>query len=394
MIPGLLTVGAQMDLFRQALATFPEPPNRSNLTAHYGHLPSLWAAAQQGLSLKPYADEVTVTGSTSCNLPYRQDQPAASAHATESYSQPPVTNSSKQADLKPLSAAHCSSVACPSTTEHTVSLPEGPSQQPLHLRQVSTATEQAQLADQRQDSSCVASYSDALEHEASCWSSSPRGPSASSLLQKLRWVALGPQFNWSTRQYEHEPGVKPLPFELVLLAQHVVQACKELDSAGNSTSYTDQTSGVVLSRKDNASDTAASLCNANGAESQVVDSCSSQYEPDTALVNFYREGDTLGGHKDDAEVHGTFPIVSLSLGCDGIFLMGGQTKEVAPTALWLHSGDAVVLSGAARQCYHGVPRVIPGQCGFDERNCHDDMLDETMHTYMQNTRVNISIRQT
>lgn len=395
-VPGLLTVGAQMDLFRQALTTFPEPPNRSNLTAHHGHLPSLWPAAQQGLFLKPYAtntNEITHPSATSsCNLPHMQRQRAATAHPTESYSQPPVNNSSKQVDTKPLSATHDSSDTCPSTTHLTGASWQGLSDQPLHLRQGYSTLKQAQPADQRQDSSCVASRSGDLEGESSCWSSSPEGPSAASLLQKLRWVALGPQFNWSTRQYEHEPGVKPLSSELVMLAQHVVQACKELDA--RPTSYSGQTSGDVLSWKDNVSYADAALCNANGAGSQVDDSCNSLYEPDTALVNFYREADTLGGHKDDAEVHGTCPIVSLSLGCDGVFLMGGQTKDVAPTALWLHSGDAVVLSGAARQCYHGVPRVIPGQCCFDERDCHHDLLDEAIHTYMQSTRVNISIRQT
>ena len=188
--------------------------------------------------------------------------------------------------------------------------------------------------------------------------------------------------------------MKSLPSELVTLAQHVVQACKQLDSTSDSTTHTNWMSQDDLSRKHDASDAAASLRNANAAKPQVDYSCNSLYEPDTALVNFYREADTLGGHKDDAEVHGTCPIVSLSLGCDGVFLMGGQTKDVAPTALWLHSGDAVVLSGAARQCYHGVPRVIPGQCCFDERDCHGDWLDEAIHTCMQSTRVNISIRQT
>ena len=43
-----------------------------------------------------------------------------------------------------------------------------------------------------------------------------------------------------------------------------------------------------------------------------------------ALVNYYRQGDTLGGHKDDVEQDKTAPIVALSLGCDAIFLLGGR----------------------------------------------------------------------
>lgn len=33
--------------------------------------------------------------------------------------------------------------------------------------------------------------------------------------------------------------------------------------------------------------------------------------------------------------------------------MGGETRDTPPTPLLLRSGDVVVLSGAARRCYHG-----------------------------------------
>lgn len=219
------------------------------------------------------------------------------------------------------------------------------------------------------------------------WQSAPGGPSAASLLHKLRWVALGPQFNWSTRQYEEEPGVKPLPPQLVSLAQHVVSACQEVyqlrhnreDSypAGN-----DDSMQADLPERAQHASSACMLCH------DGIQHC--QYEPDTALVNFYREGDTLGGHKDDAEERSDCPIVSLSLGCDAVFLIGGATKDVAPTAVWLHSGDAVVLSGPARQCYHGVPRVLPGRMLFDSTA---PACAREVAAYMQTTRVNLSIRQ-
>ncbi len=47
------------------------------------------------------------------------------------------------------------------------------------------------------------------------------------------------------------------------------------------------------------------------------------------------------------------PIVSVSLGCDAVFLMGGHTRHVPPSALRLRSGDVLVLAGPARACYHG-----------------------------------------
>jgi 2OG-Fe(II) oxygenase superfamily len=55
-----------------------------------------------------------------------------------------------------------------------------------------------------------------------------------------------------------------------------------------------------------------------------------------------RQGDTLGGHQDDAECDLTQPIVSVSVGCAAVFLLGGSSRDVAPTAMLLRSGDVVV----------------------------------------------------
>jgi alkylated DNA repair protein alkB family protein 1 len=48
--------------------------------------------------------------------------------------------------------------------------------------------------------------------------------------------------------------------------------------------------------------------------------------PDAALVNYYHSGDTLNGHKDDVEKDLDQPIVTVSLGCDAVFLLGGTTR--------------------------------------------------------------------
>jgi alkylated DNA repair protein alkB family protein 1 len=52
----------------------------------------------------------------------------------------------------------------------------------------------------------------------------------------------------------------------------------------------------------------------------------SEFVPDAALVNYYQAGDTLNGHKDDVERDLQQPIVTVSLGCDAIFLVGGTTR--------------------------------------------------------------------
>ena len=49
--------------------------------------------------------------------------------------------------------------------------------------------------------------------------------------------------------------------------------------------------------------------------------------------------------QDDAEGALEQPLVSLSVGCDAIFLIGGAHQDVPPTALLLRSGDAVVMAG-------------------------------------------------
>ncbi len=41
-----------------------------------------------------------------------------------------------------------------------------------------------------------------------------------------------------------------------------------------------------------------------------------------------------------------------------IFLLGGRTKAVEPMALRLNSGDVVVMTGEARRCFHGVPKIL------------------------------------
>ena len=48
-----------------------------------------------------------------------------------------------------------------------------------------------------------------------------------------------------------------------------------------------------------------------------------------------------------------------SFGQPCIFLLGGATKQIEPLAMFLNSGDIVVMSGACRLSYHAVPKVIP-----------------------------------
>ena len=47
-------------------------------------------------------------------------------------------------------------------------------------------------------------------------------------------------------------------------------------------------------------------------------------------------------------------MYSFSLGCKCIFLLGGKTRDEVPTAMFLRSGDIVLMSGEARESFHGI----------------------------------------
>lgn len=72
------------------------------------------------------------------------------------------------------------------------------------------------------------------------------------------------------------------------------------------------------------------------------------------LVRTVHSGDTLNGHQDNVEPDLSQPIVSISVGCDAVFLIGGQSRSEKPTALLLSSGDVIVMTAAARLCFHGA----------------------------------------
>ena len=123
---------------------------------------------------------------------------------------------------------------------------------------------------------------------------------------------------------------------------------------------------------------------------------------DAAIVNVYSPGDVLGVHRDVSE-ESDVGLVSISLGCEAIFVVGlddfsesytdsadddcanKKTKDAdanatatmqndksgrkygvsGVVALRLRSGDVVIMSGASRWAWHGVPAVLPGTCPTD-----------------------------
>lgn len=86
----------------------------------------------------------------------------------------------------------------------------------------------------------------------------------------------------------------------------------------------------------------------------------SDRRPECCLVNLYRETAKMGLHQDRDEADFDHPVVSISLGDDGLFRIGQTTRGGSTESLWLASGDVVVMGGAARLVYHGIDKTRPG----------------------------------
>jgi alkylated DNA repair protein (DNA oxidative demethylase) len=82
--------------------------------------------------------------------------------------------------------------------------------------------------------------------------------------------------------------------------------------------------------------------------------------PEACLINYYAEGCRLGSHQDSDEADMSAPVLSVSLGDDALFHVGGLRRADPKERLVLRSGDVVVLGGAARLAYHGIDRINPG----------------------------------
>ncbi|SLN17779.1 Alpha-ketoglutarate-dependent dioxygenase AlkB [Roseivivax jejudonensis] len=79
--------------------------------------------------------------------------------------------------------------------------------------------------------------------------------------------------------------------------------------------------------------------------------------PECCLVNWYGEGARMGLHQDRDEADFDQPVVSVSLGDDGLFRMGNTERGGKTESVWLGSGDVVVMGGEARLRHHGVDRI-------------------------------------
>ncbi|WP_375279613.1 alpha-ketoglutarate-dependent dioxygenase AlkB [Pseudooctadecabacter sp.] len=82
--------------------------------------------------------------------------------------------------------------------------------------------------------------------------------------------------------------------------------------------------------------------------------------PDSCLINLYREAAKMGLHQDRNEADFSYPVVSISLGDDGLFRIGNMTRGGTTEKIWLKSGDVVVMGGDARLIFHGIDKTRLG----------------------------------
>ncbi|PWA46460.1 Oxoglutarate/iron-dependent dioxygenase [Artemisia annua] len=198
---------------------------------------------------------------------------------------------------------------------------------------------------------CSHRWAPSEESDSSLNGNSCKSISASVLLRKLRWSTLGLQFDWSKRGYNVSLPHNKIPDALSQLAKKMAAPAMPVGE---------------------------------------------DFQPEAAIVNYFGPGDMLGGHLDDMEVDWSKPIVSMSLGCKAIFLLGGKSRNDEPLAMFLRSGDIVLMSGEARERFHGVPRIFTdaehAEIGSLEKLLSDE--DDICYLeYIKTSRININIRQ-
>jgi alkylated DNA repair protein alkB family protein 1 len=172
------------------------------------------------------------------------------------------------------------------------------------------------------------------------------------LNKKMRWTTLGGQYDWTAKRY---PPSTPPPFPSDI--------------------------------------------------KNLLESIWTSTKAEAAIVNLYSPGDTLSVHRDVAEMSGT-GLVSVSLGCDAVFVIGTSppsTSEEAGKAgesivtLRLRSGSAVYMSGASRFAWHGVPQIVKGTCPeyLSDWPGNGDVEGgfEAWRGWMAGKRVNLNVRQ-
>lgn len=161
------------------------------------------------------------------------------------------------------------------------------------------------------------------------------------LNKKLRWMTLGGQYDWTRKVYPDGPP-PPFPPDVKRLIEDIFPMKAE-----------------------------------------------------AAIVNLYSPGDTLSLHRDVSEECDQ-PLASISLGCDGIFVIGLEGENADSPArvatIRLRSGDAVLMSGESRYAWHSVPKIIGETCPQWMKQWPGGEYNGR-EGWMEKKRINLNVRQ-
>jgi alkylated DNA repair protein alkB homolog 1 len=183
----------------------------------------------------------------------------------------------------------------------------------LFVPKALSAEEQCFYADR-----CVTEYPHAPNHtnlgflSESFWIDYIREKDPTSKVQtpmgKLRWVTIGYHYNWTRNIYDESPEWhSEFPEMLNSLTNNFASACGFND-----------------------------------------------FVPEAGIINYYHVNETMmKAHQDESEFTFDQPIFSFSIGSAAIFLIGGVNTTDPPTAMYLRSGDLVIMGGPSRVYFHG-----------------------------------------
>ncbi len=135
------------------------------------------------------------------------------------------------------------------------------------------------------------------------------------------------------------------------------QMSVKMTSAGKFGWYSDRTGYQYITKHPNGTDWPEIP---RSIRAIWYDLCNGQPDPECCLINYYTKAAKMGLHQDKDERNFKHPVLSISLGDDALFRIGGQSKNDSTESIWLSSGDVLVMSGASRLAYHGIDRIKYG----------------------------------
>ncbi|CAI2174970.1 19639_t:CDS:2 [Funneliformis geosporum] len=191
---------------------------------------------------------------------------------------------------------------------------------------------------------------------------------SSQLIKKIRWTTLGYQYHWPTKTYHLDKRLS-FPKDIELLTTFVIKSIYGVKF-------------ITSEKKENEE------------KYFINDYDHKKWKPEAGVVNYYQLKDNLMAHVDKSEINMEAPLISFSFGHTCIFLIGGSTRDIAPIALYLRSGDISIMCGPCRANFHGVPRILEGTLPkYLEPYYDNDSEWNTYGDYMSSARINVNVRQ-